>query len=1128
MKFTSKRPAIGTVLGISMLLVAATPSASLALATPIGTASSAASSPASASAFGTGAEIRATSVATGAQRWIPLITGDRIAVNAKGEIVGARPGKGREDIPIRVESRDGHIYALPDDARDLVRSGRVDRRLFDITTLSSAAYADRHDLRLIVLYDAARPAARTALRSTGGAKVERTLASVNADAVAATADGTAELWSAVTSGPAGAMKRSVAPGIASVWLDSVVQASLDKSVPQIGGPEAWAAGFDGTGTRIAVLDSGVDTSHPDLAGQVVEEKNFSDSPDVGDHYGHGTHVASITAGTGAKSGGKYKGVAPGARLLNGKVLGDSGSGSMSQIIAGMEWAVAEKADVVNLSLGAYDSPEIDPAEEAVNRLSAESGTLFVIAAGNNGELGAGTIGTPGSADAALTVGAVDKQDHLAPFSSTGPRVGDGGIKPDVTAPGVAIGAAAAHDSFLGGVAPSVADGYIALDGTSMATPHVAGAAAILVQQHPDWTGEDIKDALVSSTTSGGYTAFEQGSGRIDLRKAIKQTVVARETSLSFGLAQWPHTDDQPLTKNLTYRNTGDSPVTLKLTVDATGPDGNAAPDGMFTADEQVTVPAHGEATVKVTADTRLGGDTTGAFTGRITATGDGQTVGTALAVDRESEMYTLTVKTLDRNGKPAPAPAWDAQIQALTGPSRGSNFVLAGDTHSLRVPKGRYFLNSMVRVDPEGSYGQGGDWFNQPNLDIAADTTVTVDARTAKALDVTVPDPSAQPVLGFFSAGIELPDGFGTRYGVFTNSLAQYRTAHLGPKAAAGDRLTQQLMTTFSTGVGGHDEYHLVYQPTGDRYLTGFTHHAKAREFAEVEAKLGAPAKGKFGFVTPVTEGGAGLGTVHALPYTGTLHLFSGNPSWQLGFMQVDANDSYESSYDALPRTFKPGRSYEHVFNVGVFGPDLPEDAGLVGFVRSDEAIDGRLPLFSDSEGNINDNNSPIESARTSVYRNGELVRSSIYPMDVFYIAENERADYRVTVSVDRGTVADVSTSMTASWTFSSEFAPGITRLPTSAVRFTPALSLDNTAKARAKVWVPVTVHGSAAGGNLKSLSVWASYDKGAHWQKLSVHDGRVRITNPEAGGSVSFKAQAVDKQGNTVDETIVDAYLTK
>ncbi|MFJ9915762.1 peptidase S8, partial [Actinacidiphila glaucinigra] len=187
-------------MGLSMLLVAATPPASLALAAPTGTASSAAQLSASALAFGTGPAIKGTSAGAGVHRWIPLITGDRIAVDAKGGIVAVHPAKGREDIPIRVETRDGHTYALPDDARSLVRSGRVDRRLFDITTLSTPAYADRHDLRLIVMYDAARPAARTALRSAGGAEVERTLPSVNADAVAAPANGTAELWSAITDG----------------------------------------------------------------------------------------------------------------------------------------------------------------------------------------------------------------------------------------------------------------------------------------------------------------------------------------------------------------------------------------------------------------------------------------------------------------------------------------------------------------------------------------------------------------------------------------------------------------------------------------------------------------------------------------------------------------------------------------------------------------------------------------------------------------------------------------------------------------------------------------------------------------------------------------------------------------
>ncbi|WP_406387503.1 S8 family peptidase [Streptomyces sp. NBC_00887] len=1108
------------MVGISMLLVALTPSVSLALADPPGSVLV----PTPTSAFGPSSAVKGTPTET-AQRWIPLITGDRIGVNAKGEIRSVRPAKGREHIPIRTETIGKHTYAMPDDARSLVRSGWLDRRLFDITTLSTPAYAQRPGLGLIVMYDETRPKSRKAIRSITGAEVEHTLASVNADAVTAPANGSTQLWSTLTDGPATATSRTATPGVASVWLDGVVQATLDQSVPQIGAPEAWAAGFDGTGTRIAILDSGVDATHPDLAGQVIAERNFSTSLNTQDLYGHGTHVASIAAGTGAKSEGTYKGVAPGARILNGKVLNDEGTGSLSGVIVGMEWAAAQKADVANVSLGTYDTPGIDPVEAAVNKLSAESGTLFVIAAGNNGQEGSGTVGTPGSAEAALTVGAVDKQDRLAPFSSTGPRIGDSGIKPDLTAPGVAIAAAAAKGSLLADRGDQVAEGYVGLSGTSMATPHVAGAAALLAQQHPDWTGDDIKKALLTSTTPGAYTPFEQGSGRVDLRKAIKQTVTTREASLSFGIALWPHTDDQPVSKNLTYRNMGSAAITLKLTMDATGPDGSPVPNGMFTFDDQVTIAPHGEATVKVTADTRLGGDTVGAFTGRITAEGDGQTVGTALAVDREAERFTLTVKPLDRKGKPAAAPSWDAYMVGMAGPAAGASVLLFGDTYSVRVPRGQYFLNSMLRVDPAGSTAQGIDWINQPMLEITKDTTVTLDARTAREIDVTVPGRTVSQIFGHISAHADPVDGVGSGFGVFVASFKEFHSAHLGPKVNPDLRLSQQLSLSFSTGAKGHDEYHLVYEPKGDKLLTGFTHHVRDRELSKVRVSLGAPARGKIGFVTPVTENGAGLGTERPLPDTTTLHLLSENPSWLLLFDQVDTHNNFESNYTSPVRTFTPGRSYRHEFNMGVFGPDLPEGAG---FVRADEALLGTLPILSDGSGNESNNNSAYESAQTTLYGNGEMLRTSIYPMDFFYIAANERTDYRLTASIARGAVTDVSTNVTASWTFSSEYAPGITVLPVSVVRFTPKLSLDNTAKARAKMAVPVTVKGSAAGRNLKSLRVQVSYDHGAHWHEQPVRNGRVQITNPEAGGSVSFKAQAVDKQGNAVNETIYDAYLTK
>ncbi|WP_445270826.1 S8 family peptidase, partial [Streptomyces sp. DSM 41634] len=250
--------------------------------------------------------------------------------------------------------------------------------------------------------------------------VGRSLRSLNAESVVTPSEDAPEIGEALTDSDD--RRATTAAGIDRGWRDGVRQASLDRSVPQIGTPAAWKAGFTGKGVKIAVLDTGTDSTHADLKGQILASNNFSASKDTKDRVGHGTHVASIAAGTGAASKGKFKGVAPDAKLLSGKVLDDEGYGEDSGILAGMEWAVAQGADIVNLSLGGEDTPDVDPLEAAVNKLTAEKGVLFAIAAGNEGD-GAGTVGSPGSADAALTVGAVDVKDKLAEFSSRGPRVG---------------------------------------------------------------------------------------------------------------------------------------------------------------------------------------------------------------------------------------------------------------------------------------------------------------------------------------------------------------------------------------------------------------------------------------------------------------------------------------------------------------------------------------------------------------------------------------------------------------------------------------------------------------------------------------------------------------------------------
>ncbi|MGW1122417.1 S8 family peptidase, partial [Streptomyces tanashiensis] len=456
-----------------------------------------------------------TTARPGGTQRIPLVTGDRVVVDAKGRMVGFESAKGREHIPVQVQRTGDHTLVVPADARALISSGRLDQRLFDLDVLTDPRLRRSHrdGLKLIVRYAGGAGAARAEVRAAGDTQLRRTFPTLGADAIRTSQEDVARVWEALTN-PQSSGLRATASGIDKVWLDGVRGASLDRSVPQIGADKAWESGYDGSGVKIAVLDTGVDRTHDDLKTQVVGEKNFSASADAVDRVGHGTHVASIAVGTGAKSGGRYKGVAPGAKVISGKVLDDEGFGDDSAVIAGMEWAAAEGADVVNLSLGGPDSPGVDPLEATVDRLTAEKGILFAIAAGNEGETGPSSVGSPGSADSALTVGAVDRNDRLAPFSSTGPRAGDGAVKPDVTAPGVAITAAAAAGSAIDTRpgTPHPAPGYLAIDGTSMATPHVAGAAAILKQRHPEWKSAELKGALTGSAKGGAYTAFQQGSG----------------------------------------------------------------------------------------------------------------------------------------------------------------------------------------------------------------------------------------------------------------------------------------------------------------------------------------------------------------------------------------------------------------------------------------------------------------------------------------------------------------------------------------------------------------------------------------------------------------------------------------
>ncbi|MGW0499125.1 S8 family peptidase [Streptomyces sp. NPDC003007] len=1082
-------------------------------------------SPASADGERTAAASKPASLT--AKHHITLITGDRVSLDAKGRVVGLERAKGREDIPVQVRKIDGHTLVIPADAARLVATGKLDQRLFDVTELnkSTTRKAQKKGLKVIVGYRGNAADTKADVRDAG--TLSHTLKTLNADAVQTPQGDTPELWDAVTNGD------KTASGIAHVWLDGVRKASLDKSVAQIGAPKAWSAGYDGKGVKIAVLDTGVDGTHADLKGQVIDAKNFSAAPDTTDKVGHGTHVAAIAAATGAKSGGKYKGVAPGAKILNGKVLDDAGFGNDSEIVAGMEWAAAQGADVVNMSLGGLDTPAIDPMEAAVNKLSEEKGVLFAIAAGNEGGFGEQTVGSPGSAAAALTVGAVDDEDKLADFSSRGPGM-DGALKPDVTAPGVDITAASAPGNLIGQDVGEKPAGYMTISGTSMATPHVAGAAAILKQQHPEWKYSELKGALTGSTKGGTYTPLQQGSGRVQVDKAVKQTVIAEPVSVSFGIQQWPHTDDKPVTKQLTYRNLGTKDVTLKLASTATNPKGQAAPAGFFKLGAtSVTVPAGGKASVPFTVNTKLGGTLDGAYSSYVTATGGGQTVRTAAAVQREVESYDVTLKVLNRDGRPAKN--YSADLSGIAGLGKGK-WVMPYDadgTVTTRLPKGTYVLNGNVHVGDDPEEFAGVDWLAQPKLNVTKNTTVTLDARKAKKVDITVPVTGTKSE--FASADYTVTAGDSSYgFGWWLESFAEIRSAHVGPKVTDGS-VTQQWDGHWSKGA--NEEYNTVAGGPVKQLATGFTKHYKAGELATVKVGLGAPTSGKKGAVNavgwmPWSTSASSIGIQQSLPGTRKLHLSAqGGVQWQLEFSQYGGVDPDgfpidEAAYSMGQQKYAAGKSYSETVNTAVFGPRLTADFGVF---REGNEIFGSLPLFADGKGNVG--YSTFSSVNTTLYRNGTKVGSNDDPLfgDKQFKVPAGDAEYKLTTSVKRSVkVAAASTRVDASWTFRSKKTTDLKQLPASTARFHAATGLDSKVPAGKKVTVPVTVEGAAKGSNLKSLSVYVSYDYGKTWKKLAVKKGKVSFKNPAKGKAISFHAKIADKKGNKSTISIYNAYYGK
>jgi len=428
----------------------------------------------------------------------------------------------------------------PEVAKDLppavgaapVKADRDGDKLFDDLEARIAAMGPHDRLSVIVSLTAPATAARAA-------ELERRVAGVQTGRRFSIVDG---LVATVNKGQAQALTR--VPWVAHVEENSRVVAANDGAQSSFGVAKARAdmPSLDGDGDGnpsayskddlvAAVIDTGIDAAHADLdGGKVLAFKDFVNGrPEPYDDEGHGTHVAATIAGDGsARADRLYAGVAPAAGLVGVKVLAADGGGTMENVAAGIDWVVQNKdvygIEAINLSLGASGCADgTDITSVAVNN-AVDAGLVVVVAAGNEGP-GTCTIGSPGAAAKAITVGAMADTAaggfSQADFSSRGPTV-DGRVKPDVSGPGVGITSALAN----------TAGDYAAYSGTSMATPFAAGVALLARDANATVTPQQVKDAFMSTAVDFGRggnnrTAatsgvdIDYGAGRLDGHAALK-------------------------------------------------------------------------------------------------------------------------------------------------------------------------------------------------------------------------------------------------------------------------------------------------------------------------------------------------------------------------------------------------------------------------------------------------------------------------------------------------------------------------------------------------------------------------------------------------------------------------------
>jgi len=1212
---------------------------------------------------------------------VTLITGDVLEVTkveGGGYMISTDSSRAFEVI-----STGEGTYVIPEDVRQLV-GDTLDMELFNIDYWIENGYCDSEVLPVIIEYSTNPGRDHAKINTAPGLLKKLDFEVVYASSAEITKqdvdDFATELF----------YTKGGFEGVKKIWLDRKIKLFLDESVPGIGAPYVWEQGFDGTGIKIAILDTGIWKDHPDLAGKVIAEKDFTDDMTTEDLHGHGTHCAGIVA-----ANGTLKGVAPGASLINAKVMNKNGVGYSSWIIAGWEWAAEQGAHIFSMSFGGGPTDGTGILDKALNAIVEEYNIVAVAAAGNLGTYYG--IETPAAADNAIAVGATttgltklsvvspevkDIQANLmeyspkpplegiekpvvyaglgsvedfaqvdvagkialiqrggytfkekvqnaadagavaaiifnnvpgnflgtltepgmipavsisledgnyllslletgevivnlrwdpeavdmATFSSRGPRL-DYAVKPEIVAPGVSIKSTVPtyeckiwHPS-----------GYGSVSGTSMSTPHIAGAAALLLQKYPDWKWSQIRNALMSSTDIMlGYDIYTQGSGFVAVDKAIDTKVVFEPAKLSFGKIAEPWTVQS---KSLSVRNYGDKDVTLELSVEK-GHDIIGNIFDLATLDKYtITVTAGGIETVTLSVDLSAA-PTNVPIGGRVIGKNieTGEEIHAIFGIFKEFGVE-LRIKVIDPNGEPW-AKVSGYVHDAVT--SRGASYRLNTDANgeaTAIVPPGYYFINFWARWKPGNVWPESVNykWILEEKMFEAG--TITLDARNTQPITLNNTVERTIPTVSWAYSQCIRADG-SLALGVLHRSAALWRykwyTVPVTPEIGEINAYYRFEEVRETTPINFTDPYYQInYVVTSpvlyDFFFTQVGHHepivytvnnATLEQMVLVKAKYFSIAATEQNWIrygvpsefTVTSE--LGYWTAFRVPIERTEYLTPFKyymqrirpanykampPAPYRPYLRkaVTFHEFPEGSAYEVRRFLSPGETIERTWFEQPMKP-WAESAKRTG--NTVEVSGYQVADVSINLGVRTEMPKGLESFITRVYKDDNLIYEA---KDQYYwkqVVSPEEAEYRIEIYskplVYDGKLPWTNYS-TESWTtiiFSSKYVDGTENLPIMNLNYKiPGLRVNNVKVVSKKD--PINIHikpQNLAGLNISEIRFWYSYDDGATWTEVDkvVKGTNEWIVKPDyQEGYISIKTLAIDEQGNSVEQTIIRAF---